>query len=353
MHEGTKRLLFLSGLFAAWLLPCFAILAILVGRIRPAYHDWWRMQLTAATGFRAEFSTLEHPLPQTVRLPRATFRDSLRNELRADCESLVLTTDSDLVRSAWARTVQLDAGTLRAWADHLARRLAQPPFGPAPSWRISADRVLVTRGTEIIWRGAAFRGWTALQEGWPAFLATCRPDAGGSDTPPISIRIAVRPTNSGGLERVTTLDTGGRRLPLDLCRAVLGQNPLRDTETRTEFKGTITVRATEGMPARTPFAPDPNFEETLVSGELHWGRNLRSGEYRTQSHDEPSGVVRIAMDRLRLQNGRAVDGKAAVVEADGISPEAVNGLFFLLIGGETIIEPSGNPAPLARIPNGR
>lgn len=353
MHEGTQRLLFLGGLLAAWLVPGLAILALLLGRLRPAYHDGWRVQLTSATGMHAEFRTLEHPLPQTVRFPRVTFRDRLRNDIQADLESLVVMEGADRSWNARAETVHLNARTIRAWSDRLANELTQPRHGTPPSWRISADRVIIRRQDAVVWSGASFRGWTAIEDGVPVFRATWRAAQDDPDLPPVSFQIAVRPGNSDGTERLTMIDTGGRYLPLELCRAALGRNPQLSLETHADFKGSMTVRRTEGSPADTPLAPDPILEETLISGELRCVWDLRADAPDGRPRSETPGMVRITLDRLRMLNGRAVDGKADVVEASGVSSEAVNGLFYRLLGGNAISEPSGNPAPLARLPSGR
>ena len=336
MHEGTKRLLFLGGLLAAWLLPGLAILAVLLGRLRPSYQDGWRMRLTSATGMHAEFPALEHPLPRTVRLPRITFRDPLRDDIQADCESLVVRHAASHEWSVRTETVLLSTLAIRAWADRLAAELTLPRHDPAASWRISADRIVVSRRDEVLWRGASFLGWTAVQDGLPVFRATWRAAEDDSRLPPISLQIGVRRGNIGGtiggLERTAMLDTGGRYLPLELCRAVLGRNPRVELDAQADFKGRILVRGTQDSPPGTPFAPDPILDETIVSGELRcdWGPDSGVPDRRPRSerpeNDSPA-VIRVSMDRLRLQNGRAVDGKATLLEARGASPDILERLF--------------------------
>lgn len=353
MHEGTRRLLYLGGLLAAWLVPGLAILAILLGRHRPAYRDGWRMQLTSATGMHAEFPTFEHPLPSIVRFPRVSFRDPLYDQLQADFESLVVTAGTTHKWNARTESVLLDVRTLRAWCDRLAAELTQPSTHTPPSWQISADRVIIRRQDEVLWRGASFRGWTAIEDGRPVYRATCRAAGDDPQLPPVSFQLVVRRGNSQNTERMTMMDTGGRFLPLELCRAALGRNPQVALEAQAEFKGAMIVRGTEGLPADTPFAPDPILEETVISGELRCVWHQRANPADGEPRSEKSGMMRIQLDRLRLRNGRAVDGAASVVEAKGISSEAVSGLFHRLLGDDAISGPSDNPAPLGRLPSGR
>lgn len=336
MHESTKRLLFLAGLTAAWLVPGLVTLAVLVARLRPSYRDGWRLQLTAATGLRAEFSALEHPLPRTVRLPRVTFRDPLGGDLRADCESLLVAHGAADQWQVQADTASIGIDTLRAWADRLAWELSQPRYETLPARHIAANRVLIYRQNETVWRGASFRGGIIHRDGLTGFRATCRPAEDDPDLPPIAVQITVRRQGSDRGERETTVDTGGRYLPLELCRAFLGWNPQVGIEAQADFKGTITVRASRGSLAHVPFAPDPNFEETLVSGELRCIWKLPPPGPGVDAGDQPPPVMRVTLDRLQLQNGQPVDGRATVVEARGLPPTAVEGLFHRLISGNAV-----------------
>ncbi len=353
MHEGTRRLLYLGGLIAAWSVPGLAILAILVGRLRPAYRDGWRMQLTAAMGMHAQFPTLEHPLPRTVRFPRVTCRDHLRDDVQADFESLVVTVSSACNWNARAETVHLDVRTLRDWCDRLAVAWTQSHPDTPPSWRISADRVIIRGQGEVLWRGTSFQSRTAIENGSTVLRATCRAAEDAPDLPPVSLQLAVRRGNAGGMERLAMIDTGGRRLPLELCRAALGRMPRVKLEAQADFAGSMIVRTWAGEPADAPFAPDPISEETVISGELRCVRQRNADTADGKPSDEEPGMVRIRLVRLRLRNGRAVDGTAGVVEANGVASEAVAGLFHRLLGGHAISDAPAAPAPLAPLPSGR
>lgn len=333
MHESTKRLLFLAGLTAAWLVPGLVILAVLVGRLWPSYRDGWRRQLTAATGLHAEFFALEHPLPRTARLPRVTFRDPLGGNLKADCQSLLVTHAAADEWQVQAEAASISIDTVRAWADRLAWELTQPRSETDPAWRIAADHVLIHHQNEALWRGTSFRCGILNRDGLPGFRASCRPLEDDPDLPPIAVQITVRRQGSDRRERETTLDTGGRYLPLELCRAFLGQNPRVGIEIQADFKGTITVRVSGGTLAHAPLAPDPNCEETTVSGELRCVWKLPADGTGGEAGNETPPAMRIHLDRLRLQNGQAVDGKATVVETRGLPPSAVEDLFYRLISG--------------------
>ncbi|MGQ9823183.1 MAG: hypothetical protein ACUVQK_15080 [Thermogutta sp.] len=344
MHESTKRLLFFAGLTAAWLVPGLVILAVLVGRLRPSYRDGWRKQLTAATGLHAEFSAVEHPLPRAVRFPKATFRDPLGDNLKADCESLLVTHGAADEWQVQAEAASISIDTVRAWADRLARELSQPRSETVPAWRITADHVLIHRQNAALWRGAAFRCGILHRDGLPGFRATCRPVEDDPDLPPIAVQITVRRQGSDRREHETTVDTGGRYLPLELCRAFLGRNPQVGIETQADFKGTISVRVWGGTLAHAPFAPDPNSEETIVSGELRCLWKLPADGTGGEAGNAPPPAMRIRLDRLRLQNGQAVDGKATVVEARGLPPSAVEDLFYRLVSGSaTPAQPTVSP----------
>ncbi|GEM_PF-4922186 len=332
MHEGTKRLLFLAALIAAWLVPGGLLVAVVAARLRPSYYDAWRDRLTSATGLNAGFSALEHPLPGTVRWPRLTFQDALNQDRYADCDTVVVSLRHSGQWNVRAATIRLTPQALQPLAAQLAHLRSRSAPGPATPWRIEVDRVLFVRDGKVLWCGTALLAQRTIQEGEPVFRATWLAENDDFRLPPVSLQIVVPRETTDHTAVVTTLDTAGRHLPLELCRAACGQNPQITFFSTAAFNGQMTVRRVDGLAASTPFAPDPILEETIVSGELRCVWNAVPGPTPEAATSRPPAQLRISMNRLHLQNGRAVAGSASVTQAVGIPPDAVETIFYQLLG---------------------